>query len=217
VAANGGAEGLRLARELRPDVITLDVLMPGMDGWSVLAALKGDAQTASIPVVMVTVVDQQNVGLALGAAEFLTKPVDRARLVAILDRYRGPAPRPVLVVDDEPAARESLRRLLERDGWQVAEASDGRAALDWMEANPPSLVLLDLMMPGMDGFEVVEALRSDPRWRALPVVIVTAKDLTAEERDRLTGAVQRVLQKGAYTRDDLLAQVRAAAGARRRP
>jgi CheY-like chemotaxis protein len=113
-------------------------------------------------------------------------------------------------VDDEPAAREALRRMLERDGWRVAEAADGRAALAVIAQERPALLLLDLMMPGMDGFEVVQALRADPAQRDLPIVIVTAKTLTAEERERLAGSVQRVLQKGAYTPPDLLAQVRAA-------
>jgi signal transduction histidine kinase/CheY-like chemotaxis protein len=210
VTATGGQEGLRLARELRPDVITLDVLMPGMDGWSVLAALKKQPATADIPVVMVTVVDQQNVGFALGAAEFLTKPVDRARLVAILNRYCQPASGAILVVDDEPTARDTLRRMLERAGWPVQEAADGWAALEAIRAERPAAVLLDLMMPGMNGFEIVQSLRADAALASLPIVIVTAKELTADERQRLAGSVQRVLQKGSYSQADLLAQVRAA-------
>ena len=217
VTAPNGTEGVRLARELHPNVITLDVLMPGMDGWAVLAALKEDPDTADIPVVMLTVVDQQNVGFALGAAEYLTKPVDRARLVAVLERYRTPTAGYILVVDDEPSARETLRRLLERAGWPVVEAADGWAALEAIALERPAAVLLDLMMPGMDGFEVVQSLRTNTGFAELPVIIVTAKELTPEERQRLAGSVQRVLQKGSYTPADLVAQLRATVARATRP
>jgi CheY-like chemotaxis protein len=216
--AASGEEGLRRARELRPDAITLDVMMPGMDGWAVLSALKADAGVADIPVVMLTIVDDKNLGYALGAAEYLTKPIDRERLLAVLAQHRRD--RPLLVVDDDPAVRDLLRRVLEPAGYSVVEAANGRVALDRLREISPSVVLLDLMMPEMDGFEFVAEFRQHAAWRAVPIVVITAKDLTREDRDRLNGYVQRILQKGAYSREQLLVEVRelvAASVARRRP
>jgi CheY-like chemotaxis protein len=204
VTAAGGEEGLRLARELRPDAITLDVMMPGMDGWAVLSALKADANTADIPVVMLTIVDDKNLGYALGAADYLTKPIDRERLTAVLKKYRRDLP--ILIVDDDAGLRELVRRILEKEGYTVVEAENGRVGLERMRLSP-GLILLDLMMPEMDGFEFVAALRRHEAWREIPVVIITAKELTAEDRRRLNGYVEKILQKGAYTREALLREV----------
>jgi len=172
VTAPGGEAGLELARELHPDAITLDVLMPGMDGWAVLAALKADPDLAEIPVIMLTIVDDRNMGYALGASEYLTKPVDRERLVSVLHRY-GDAPSPgrVLVVEDEAATRELLRRVLEAEGWTVAEAENGRAALERVAEQRPDLILLDLMMPDMDGWETYDNIR---QMTDVPVIVVSA-------------------------------------------
>jgi signal transduction histidine kinase/CheY-like chemotaxis protein len=205
--AFGGEEGLRLARKLRPNAITLDVMMPGMDGWTVLAALKSDAELADIPVVMLTIVDNKNLGYALGASEYITKPIDRERLVSILLRYRVAAGSVALVVEDDDASREMLRRLLETQGWRVAEAPDGRAGLDRLRAVKPGVVLLDLMMPEMDGFQFLDEMRANPEWNGVPVIVITAKDLTDEDRHRLNGHVSRVLQKGQYRSDELLTEV----------
>ena len=218
VTAAGGEEGLRLARELRPDAITLDVMMPGMDGWAVLSALKADPDLADIPVIMLTIVDDRNLGYALGAADYLTKPIDRERLVAVLRQHRRDLP--VLVVDDDVEARQLFRRMLEREGWTVVEAANGRVALERLRDSSPSVILLDLMMPEMDGFEFVAELRRHEPWRAIPIVVVTAKDLTDDDRERLNGHVEKILQKGAHGREQLLAEVRdlvAASVARRRP
>jgi PAS domain S-box-containing protein len=204
-AASNGEEGLRMARQLRPEAITLDVMMPGMDGWAVLSALKKDPQLADIPVVMLTIVDDQNMGYGLGAAEYLTKPVDRDRLAGLLKKYAGEGQtRTALVVDDEPEARDSLRRLLESDGWSVEAAADGLLAIEKLKVRRPAVILLDLMMPVMDGFQFVDELRRNAEWRDIPVVVVTAKDLTPEERLRLNGRVGIVLQKGAYQSEELL-------------
>ncbi len=205
-AANGD-DGLRLAREQRPDAITLDVMMPGMDGWTVLSTLMADPQLADIPVIMLTIVDDKRTGYALGASEYLTKPIDRERLIAVLTKYRRDLP--VLVVDDDASTRLLLRRILETEGYAVIEAENGRAALERMGERTPGAILLDLMMPEMDGFEFLSALHEREAWRQIPVVIVTAKDLTAEDHERLNGSVVRILQKGAYGREDLLAEVRA--------
>ena len=204
--AAGGEEGLTLARSFRPDAITLDVLMPGMDGWAVLTALKGDAETAGIPVIMLTMLDDRNLGFALGAAEYLTKPVDRDRLLAVLRPGRRELP--VLVVDDDPLLRDLLRRMLEREGYGVIEADNGRGALDHVRSGAVGAILLDLMMPEMDGFEFLEELRREGARPDVPVIVITARELTAEDHRRLNGSVERILQKGAYGRDDLLAEVR---------
>ncbi len=203
--ASSGEEGLRMARQYRPEAITLDVMMPGMDGWAVLAALKADAHLADIPVVMLTIVDNQNMGYSLGAAEYLAKPIDRDRLTAVLKKYAGEGKtRSALVVDDEAEARDLLRRLLESDGWLVETAANGRLAIDKLKVARPGVILLDLMMPEMDGFQFVDELWKQPDWCDIPIVVVTAKDLTPEERLRLNGHVGIVLQKGAYQSEELL-------------
>jgi signal transduction histidine kinase/CheY-like chemotaxis protein len=212
--ASGGEEGLRRARALRPDAITLDVMMPGMDGWAVLTALKSDAELASIPVVMVTIVDDKNMGFALGASDYMTKPINRDQLLGILQKYHGALTTddrrgtPVLLVEDDDEMRELLRRQLEKEGWSVTEAANGRIALERIAEKPPGLILLDLMMPEMDGFQFIATLREHEEWRSIPIVVVTAKELSAEERGRLNGCVERILQKGAHTREELLRVVR---------
>jgi PAS domain S-box-containing protein len=206
--AEDGRTGLARAREAAPDVITLDVMMPGMDGWAVLTALKADPALADVPVIMLTILDEQRMGFALGASDYLTKPIDRPRLLAALERWAHRAGgRNVLLVEDDPETRTIMHRTLERAGWNVTEAENGRVALDRLAERVPQLVLLDLMMPEMDGFEFLEALRRRPELRTLPVIVVTAKDLTDDDRRRLNGGVQDVLQKGDHSRDDLLAAI----------
>jgi signal transduction histidine kinase/DNA-binding response OmpR family regulator len=217
VTAHGGEEGLRQARELRPDAITLDVMMPGMDGWAVLSALKADPDIADIPVVMLTIVDDKNLGYALGASDYLTKPIDRERLVTTLEKYRRDLP--VLIVDDDVEVRQLLRRMLEPEGYPVVEAENGRVALERLREVSPSVILLDLMMPEMDGFDFVAELRRHEVWREIPIIVVTARDLSLDDRERLNGYVQKILQKGTHGRDELLAEVRelvASSVARRR-
>jgi hypothetical protein len=213
--AAGGEEGLRLARDLRPDAITLDVMMPGLDGWAVLTALKGDEATARIPVVMLTMLDDRSLGYALGATDYLTKPIDRDRLMAALAPYRRELP--LLVVDDDPDVRALLRRMLEREGYAVAEADNGRVALERVRERAPGAILLDLMMPEMDGFEFLAALRTSEEWRGVPVVVVTGRELTDEDRRRLNGGVERIIRKGGYAGDDLLREVADALSAYVRP
>ena len=204
-----GEEGLRLARELQPDVITLDVMMSGLDGWAVLTELKADPALADIPVVMLTFVDNKNLGYALGASDYLTKPISRQRLLAVLEKYRrDPQPGPVLVVEDDPDTRKILRRLLEKEGCQVVTAENGRVALERLAESRPMLILLDLMMPEMDGFQFIDRVRQQENWRTIPIVVVTAKDLTKEDRVRLNGYVLEIIRKNAYPREELLAEVR---------
>jgi signal transduction histidine kinase/CheY-like chemotaxis protein len=197
--ASGGEQGLTLAREIHPIAITLDVMMPHMDGWSVLAALKADPDLAEIPVIMLTLLDNRNLGFALGATDYLTKPIDRAKLTTILNKYRcGQPVCKVLIVEDDDPTRDILRRVLEDEGWSVSEAANGKFALQQLEADIPELILLDLMMPEMDGFQFVTALKKseNAQWRTIPVVVVTAKDLTDEDRLQLNGYVEKVIQKG---------------------
>jgi signal transduction histidine kinase/DNA-binding response OmpR family regulator len=205
VGAASGEEGLRLARELRPAVITLDVLMPGMDGWAVLTALRADPELARIPVIMVTFVDEESMGLALGATDFLTKPINRKDLAELLKKYRcAHPPCPVLVVEDDADLRKLMRRMLEQEGWVVEEAENGRIALDRVAENRPELIVLDLMMPEMNGFTFLESLRQDVAWRSIPIVVVTAKDLTLEDLQYLNGHVQYIVRKEPHAREDLL-------------
>ena len=209
VTAQSGEEGLRLARELKPMAITLDVMMPKMDGWAVLSSLKADSELAPIPVIMLTIVDDRNLGYTLGASDYMTKPIDRERLGAVLNKYRCETPPcPILLVEDDTATREMVSTMLAREGWAVGEAGDGAEALERVAENRPNVILLDLMMPRMDGFEFLAELRKHEAWRNIPVVVLTAMDLTAEERNRLSGSVRKIMQKGATSREDLLAEVR---------
>jgi len=209
--APDGRTGLELARQERPRVIVLDIMMPGIDGWSVLSELKSDPELQSIPVVVASLVEEPEMGFALGAQEYLVKPVGRERLLAVLQRYRDPVDkRPILLVEDDESTRDMVRRILEKENLTVTTASNGRAALDQVETSPPALVLLDLMMPVMDGFEFLHELRARPEWQSLPVIVLTAKELTAEDRAALLGRVERILQKGTTGNDDLLRSIRTA-------
>ncbi len=215
-AANG-QEGIEYARALRPNIITLDVMMPGMDGWQVLTTLKADPEIAHIPVIMLTLLEEKSQGFTLGATDYLNKPIQRTQLFEAIERHLetahqesdGKQSQPsLLVVEDDDATREMLCRILEGAGWRVREADNGRTAIFRLVEERPALILLDLMMPEIDGFELIEMLRTNPQWRSIPVVVITAMELTSAERARLDGYVQHVLQKGAYRRDELLREVR---------
>ncbi|MBW2668174.1 MAG: response regulator, partial [Deltaproteobacteria bacterium] len=209
ITAGNGQEALHLARTLRPVVITLDVLMPGMDGWDVLSELKATPETRDIPVIMVTMTNDRNLGYALGATEFLTKPVRRDQLIGLLDRYAsGTGERHALVVDDKLENRVVLRRALENEGWRVSEAENGQLALDEIASEPPTLILLDLMMPVMDGFDFVLEMRNRKAAREIPIVVVTAKDVTREDRRRLAGGVAGLIERAGLDQDSLTQLVR---------
>jgi len=207
--AASGEQGLRLAHEIRPAAITLDVMMPEMDGWSVLRSLKADTVLRTIPVIMLSMVDDRTRGYSLGAVDYLTKPVDREQLNKTLSRYYCAEDDtcPVLLVEDDPETREVMARTLEKAGWTVSEAGNGQEALDIMSGLHPRLILLDLMMPVMDGFDFLTAMRTRPEWQHIPVIVLTAKDLTADDRDRLNGRVDEIVEKSAYTREQLLQHV----------
>ena len=180
-------------------------MMPDLDGWTVLAAIKGDPELAGIPVVLMSIVEQKNRGYAFGAADYLVKPVDRAKLVVTLTNICGPAAGKVLLVDDDEVVRRSVRQALEPIGWKVTEAENGEIAVEALAAGRPDVIILDLMMPKMDGFEFLDELRLRPDWRDIPVVVITAKDLTEEDRNRLNGGVERIIQKS--DRDEMLRQL----------
>lgn len=208
VTASTAEEGLRKAFAMRPTMITLDVMMPKADGWSVLATLKRSPELRDIPVVMITMVDDRNLGYALGASEYLTKPVEREQLAGLLRKYQCALPPcAALIVDDEEDARSVLKNMLEREKWIVAEASNGYEGLARISERKPALIMLDLMMPEMDGFEFSLALRRNPEWRDIPVIVLTAKDLTPDDRGRLNGHVEKILAKGAYTQEELLGEL----------
>jgi PAS domain S-box-containing protein len=198
IAAASGAEGLRLAKAHLPAAILLDVKMPDLDGWGVLSRLKSDPDLANIPVMMVTIEGDRALSTTLGAVDYLVKPVDYDRLMTLLEPYQtNSAPTSVMVVEDNPENREMICRQLTKAGWRVLPAQHGIEALALMQTEEPGVILLDLMMPEMDGFEFLRQLRQHPQWRSLPVIVLTAKDLTTEERQWLDSQTQRIYQKGA--------------------
>jgi|GEM_PF-2468041 len=198
VGAADGEAGIAQARALKPDAITLDVLMPGLDGWSVLSRLKESPETAGIPVIIVSMVDDRKVGFSLGAVDFINKPVDRERLLSVLASHcLGAQDRPrALIVEDDESARDTLRRVLQREAWDVAEAVNGADGLEQLAEATPDVVLLDLMMPVMDGFEFLGRMRENDAWSHIPVIVVTAKTLDEADRRALDGRVEQLIQKG---------------------
>ncbi|WP_156420865.1 response regulator [Aureimonas sp. AU22] len=206
--AADGLSGLEMARLLKPDVILLDVTMPKMDGWAVLTELKGDPDVSDIPVVMITIIDEHSLGYALGAADYLLKPVEWNRLKGVLDRFRTADNGLVLAVDDDEDGLHRTATMLEREGLKVITALNGREALARIEHERPGLILLDLVMPEMDGFAFLSAMRERADLRDIPVVVLTSKDLTAEEMRFLQGQAEDVFAKGDVNLRDLAAQIR---------
>ncbi|RJE86297.1 response regulator [Paenibacillus sp. 1011MAR3C5] len=207
--ASSGQEGLQLAKKLRPKVICLDILMPSMDGWNVLSAIKSDPELQSIPVVIWSMTNDNQLGYALGASEFLTKPVNREQLIHVMDRYVSKrTDHTVLVIEDDAATSELMTRLLQKEGYAVTQAQNGRIALDCMMRAAPKMILLDLMMPEMDGFQFIAELRKQESWSEIPIVVVTAKSITVADRLKLNGYVKGVIQKGSFDHKSLLAEIR---------
>lgn len=208
LAANG-PDGIAAAKESKPDIITLDVMMPSMDGWAVLSALKADPVTAQIPVVMLTMVDDRPMGFALGANEYLTKPVQKSRVLEAVSRCVGHKSDDILVVEDDPMAADIVMRTVQADGRRCRHARNGREALAMVHQSRPALIILDLMMPEMDGFTFIDALRAEnPSFADIPVVVLTAKDLTPSDQQQLAGRVMETLRKGAGQRENLLEVIR---------
>ncbi len=207
VTASDGEEGLALARKLHPTLITLDILMPEMDGWTVLTELKADPELANIPVFVISMVDDENKGYSLGASEYLTKPIDRTRIHILMKKYKWDSGS-ALVVEDDTSTRKMLSRMLEDYGLHVAEAGNGKIALERVQEKSPGVIFLDLMMPVMDGFEFIEELRKSPEGRAIPIVVITSKELTHADRLRLNGGVEKLIEKKSLDQNDFLAEIR---------
>ncbi|MEY3825873.1 MAG: hypothetical protein RLZZ148_686 [Cyanobacteriota bacterium] len=208
IATTDPEMGLELAKKEHPDVIILDVIMPKIDGWTMLNRLKEDPDLSSIPVIMSTFVNDKNVGYALGATDYLVKPISKKQIETVLAKYVFPSHGGyILIVDDEAINRSILHSQIEKVGLVVKEATNGLMALEMVKQFIPQLILLDLMMPEMDGFELIDQLRQNPQYQNIPIVVITAKDLTNEDHQRLSGYVQNVLQKGSYSRKTLLAEV----------
>lgn len=206
--AVNGKEGLKKAKELLPDAITLDVIMPTADGWSVLSQLKSTKATANIPVVMVTIAEDRSLGFSLGASEYLSKPVDRKKLVRVLDKFlQHREGESVLLIEDDEPTRTVMRLYLEKEGASVVEATNGREGIEALEQATPSMILLDLMMPEMDGFGFIEEYRKRPEWHTIPVVVVTAKSLTEDEKRKLDGWVDALYSKLESSIDDVLKDI----------
>jgi CheY-like chemotaxis protein len=195
IVAASGEQGLRMAREFRPDIITVDLLMPRMDGWDVIRTMRADPQLRDTPVVVVSMVASENRGRIFGAVDVLQKPVVREEILAVLQRNLPPGKPSVLVIDDEADARQIIRSHIENIAGEIREASNGREALILLDEHAPDVVLLDLVMPLMDGFSFLSAIRSDERYHNLPVVVVTGKQLTATESEQLRQQSLEVLNK----------------------
>ncbi len=208
IRAVNGETGIRLARKLKPAVITTDILMPGMNGWEVIETLKQDPVTADIPVIVVSIVDQEPKSFSLGASAHVNKPVHRQQLLEVIGRFHQPGrPLPILVVDDNADDREIIGQILSTAAYAVHACSSGQEALDWLAQNQAGLVLLDLMIPELSGFDVLTAIRSRPALADLPVLIVSAKALTPDEEDFLNGRIAAIVKKQEMERTDLLAQI----------
>ena len=206
ITAINGTDGLAMARTHHPDFITLDIMMPGVDGWSVLTSLKADPSLKDIPVFVLTMTNEKSLGYALGAAQFLTKPVNKDALLGLLRQYRRhPNHCHVLMIDDDANNRDLIRRVLEPEGTVVDEATDGQSGLDWLSTHAaPDLVILDLMMPNMDGFAFIDALRQRPELNQLPVLVLTAKTLTDEDRQRLSLRAEHIIERNGLSEDMLV-------------
>ncbi len=208
--ASDGETGIHMVRTYRPDVVLLDIRMPGVDGWASLASLKSDESVADIPVIIVSIVDDKRRGFILGASEYLLKPLERGKLLSAVKPFvdQGHDKRPILVVEDDEATREATSRMLRSEGWTVREAKNGAQALDEVAAEEPALILLDLMMPDLDGFGFLEKLRSTDKHAHLPVIVLTAKELTANDLERLHQGLAKSFQKGTLSRNALVDEVR---------
>jgi CheY-like chemotaxis protein len=208
--AESGIETLKKAQQLRPDAITLDVLMPGRSGFDTLAALRKNPETATIPVIILSIVDQRQVGFALGAADYLIKPV---RKLALLEAIRRHVPSPadddssILLVDDDPKALELQEEALRSAGYETQAVRSGTRALEVLANKVVGAILLDLLMPGMDGFQVIRHVRREPALKELPILVMTAKNLSPDEIALLTRETQGLLQKGGAWKQELIAEV----------
>jgi CheY-like chemotaxis protein len=208
VMAVNGKQGLQMAKEIVPDMITLDVMMPEMDGWETLVALKNDPFLVNIPVVMSSIIEDRHLAQTLGAVDYLPKPVAKDRLLKVVDKYIVKSAKgTILVVEDDPDSLELTCKTLVQAGWSVNAAENGMEAIEIIANNPPMLILLDLMMPEMDGFEVIKKMRYHPEWQLIPIIVITSVELSSVEHAQLSKQVQNIFHKGKYELQDLLNEV----------
>lgn len=218
ITMDAGEQALEWLAQNRPDLITLDLMLPGMDGWEVLSRIKQIPQLATVPVVIISIVADGKRGIALGASQVLQKPVSHSDLknalasigILPLSSKSGDVKRRVLVVDDDPNTVELMSSFLKHSGYQVSSAYSGGDGIALVRSEPPDAILLDLLMPEMSGFEVVAALRADPDTASIPIIVVTSKMITAEDRQRLNGDVQAILEKAEFRYEMLASEVRRA-------
>ena len=211
--AEDGEAGFQKAVNLQPTLITLDILMPKVDGWDLLARLKADPRTATIPVVIVSIVDERGRGFAMGASEYLMKPLDRKELLSSVQRLLAEKvsesrKAAILVIDDERVVLELMQAVLTPEGFSVLKAQSGPEGLAVARAQRPDLIVLDLLMPEMDGFQVMDQLKHDPSTAGIPIVIFTARALTREDKDRLNGRISYLAQKGRFSKEEFLLHIR---------
>jgi signal transduction histidine kinase/CheY-like chemotaxis protein len=206
--ANSGHRGLQKAKQILPDIIILDIVMPDIDGWTVYKNLKSTPLLSEIPVVIITIGDYQKMAKDFGVVDFLAKPINWKLLSKILEQYKTVTKsRYILVVDDDSATRIILRKMLVKDGWRVEEAKHGKDAISCIEKDKPELILLDLLMPVMDGFEFLNIVNDNDKLKKIPIIVITSKDLTEEDYSFLTTNVDQVIQKGKYTRKELIGRI----------
>ncbi len=206
--ANNGRDGIALAKQLHPVAITLDILMPGMDGWQVLAALKEDPQTAEIPVILVSMVDDRELGLALGAADYLTKPIDRDRLSSVLEcLLRDQQAAKVLIAEADSESATALAKTLAQHGFRVSRATTGKEALAQVREDTPDLIFVDISLPEMEGLEFLDELSKNPEWKGIPAVVLSDEEMSDKDRDRLSGGIRKVLSKSGTSPEYILTQI----------
>jgi DNA-binding response OmpR family regulator len=213
IVAVDGEEAIKKAKEYHPFFITLDIMLPKVDGWDVLAELKNSPDTADIPVIIVSIVDNKELGYSLGAAEYLIKPIDRVRLINTVNACIAPErnkgkPMKILVVDDDEKAVKYMSAILENAGFEALKAYSGNAGISLAINSNPDLIILDLMMPEVSGFDVVEKLRVHPTAKGIPIIICSAKDITMEDKKKLNGNILVIVKKGSHTKEDLLAAIK---------
>jgi signal transduction histidine kinase/CheY-like chemotaxis protein len=213
-SAGDGVEGLELARRLKPAAVILDILLPRLNGWDLLAQLKSDPATSAIPVVIVSMVDEQGAGYALGAADYLVKPVERTSLLEVLARCVAPPGdrRTVVAIDDDPVDLDLLEAVLAPEGWRVVRAAGGEEGVRAVRRERPAVVVLDLLMPEIDGFAVVDQLRADPLVHDVPIVVLTSKDMTRTDHERLAGQISYLAHKGTFAKAELVDLIARVAG-----
>ena len=210
--ARNGEEGLELARALQPSAILLDIMLPRLDGWEVLSLLKADPRTAGIPVVIVSMLDERGRGFALGAADYLVKPVTRDHVAAALSRCATTAPETVLALSDDPSVLELLDSVASHGGYRVLRARDEDTAVAFAEAEHPAVMIVDVLTTGVDAFDVISRVRADPETAAVAIVVLTA-EMTTDSKQRLHGQIDRVAQKSELDRTTLLALIQSVANA----